>query len=266
MVTRYLRSWGRYLGARYDFRLGALSRFFFAASSRCSSGWYGRWSCRERANAMRRKILIFVLQFIPIFAICLWLYPHMLSVVQRIVVPGIDVGLHLVQPPMRIELTDDVIDSKLATVCASCHTCVVRCPRGIDVPRVYEAVRLLTLRQNEDAGEALAPGKRFGTILVEKGVLQPLIVRPDPTGRAIDPARHTELRFEIGPRRLGPAIRARDPGGGHGCRGRRHRADCGRGLSRADLGSQGQERPDDPGERGDAAHRRVLPFRGGSDH
>ena len=33
-------------------------------------------------------------------------------------------------------------------VCASCHTCMVRCPRGIDIPRVMEALRLLKLRQN----------------------------------------------------------------------------------------------------------------------
>jgi heterodisulfide reductase subunit C len=33
-------------------------------------------------------------------------------------------------------------------VCASCHTCVVRCPRGIDIPRVMEAIRQLTLRKN----------------------------------------------------------------------------------------------------------------------
>lgn len=56
---------------------------------------------------MRRKILLFVLQFIPIFALCLWLYPHVLPVVQRVVVAGIDVGLHQVDPEMRIELTDD---------------------------------------------------------------------------------------------------------------------------------------------------------------
>ena len=27
---------------------------------------------------------------------------------------------------------------------------MVQCPRGIDLPRVYEAVRLLTLRENID--------------------------------------------------------------------------------------------------------------------
>ncbi len=33
-------------------------------------------------------------------------------------------------------------------VCASCHSCEVRCPRGIDIPRVMEAIRQLKLRQN----------------------------------------------------------------------------------------------------------------------
>ena len=33
-------------------------------------------------------------------------------------------------------------------VCASCHTCQVRCPRGLDIPKVMEALRLIKLRQN----------------------------------------------------------------------------------------------------------------------
>jgi heterodisulfide reductase subunit C len=43
-----------------------------------------------------------------------------------------------------------VIDARIGEFCASCHTCVVRCPRGIDVPRVFEAVRQLVLRTNTD--------------------------------------------------------------------------------------------------------------------
>jgi heterodisulfide reductase subunit C2 len=35
-------------------------------------------------------------------------------------------------------------------VCASCHSCMVRCPRGIDITRVMEALRLIRLRQNVD--------------------------------------------------------------------------------------------------------------------
>jgi len=33
-------------------------------------------------------------------------------------------------------------------VCASCHTCMVRCPRGVDITKVMEALRLTKLRQN----------------------------------------------------------------------------------------------------------------------
>ena len=46
--------------------------------------------------------------------------------------------------------TEEVLDARIGEFCASCHTCVVRCPRDIDVPRVYEAVRQYTLRQNID--------------------------------------------------------------------------------------------------------------------
>ncbi len=35
-------------------------------------------------------------------------------------------------------------------VCSSCYFCGVICPRGLDVPKVMEALRLLTLRENID--------------------------------------------------------------------------------------------------------------------
>lgn len=56
---------------------------------------------------MRRKILLFIVQFIPIFALSLWLYPRVLPAVQWVVVPAVDIGLHQLDPPMRMELTDD---------------------------------------------------------------------------------------------------------------------------------------------------------------
>jgi len=34
--------------------------------------------------------------------------------------------------------------------CASCYTCSVRCPRGIDIAKVMEALRQLVLRTNEN--------------------------------------------------------------------------------------------------------------------
>jgi heterodisulfide reductase subunit C len=54
----------------------------------------------------------------------------------------------------------DALDlANTAWVCASCHTCQVRCPRGIDIPKVMEALRLIKLRQNVNHLEpsSLAP-------------------------------------------------------------------------------------------------------------
>jgi len=54
--------------------------------------------------------------------------------------------MHLLQ----MGLTEDAQGAHVGDLCAACHTCTVRCPRGIDVARVFEAVRLLPLRRNVD--------------------------------------------------------------------------------------------------------------------
>lgn len=43
---------------------------------------------------------------------------------------------------------DDVIDSKTIWLCASCFTCTARCPKGVDLAKVMEALRLLLLRKS----------------------------------------------------------------------------------------------------------------------
>jgi heterodisulfide reductase subunit C2 len=48
----------------------------------------------------------------------------------------------------QLGMEESVSGSKTSFTCASCHTCTVNCPRGIDLARVMEAVRLLTLRKN----------------------------------------------------------------------------------------------------------------------
>ncbi len=41
-----------------------------------------------------------------------------------------------------VELGDEeVLDTKTFWVCASCFTCTTRCPRGIDIAKVWEALR-----------------------------------------------------------------------------------------------------------------------------
>jgi heterodisulfide reductase subunit C len=44
----------------------------------------------------------------------------------------------------------EVLDSKAMWVCASCFACTIRCPRGLDLSKVAEAMRQITLRQAID--------------------------------------------------------------------------------------------------------------------
>jgi heterodisulfide reductase subunit C len=51
---------------------------------------------------------------------------------------------------VQLGLEDDIANSKTIWLCASCLTCAVRCPRGVDLAKIMEALRLLTLRENID--------------------------------------------------------------------------------------------------------------------
>ena len=44
----------------------------------------------------------------------------------------------------------DVLDTRAMWYCASCFTCTVRCPRGLDLAKVAEALRQVRLRRAED--------------------------------------------------------------------------------------------------------------------
>ena len=55
----------------------------------------------------RSKILALALVFMPAFGVCLLSYPHVQPQYQKAVVAAVDVGLHHLDPPMRIEITDD---------------------------------------------------------------------------------------------------------------------------------------------------------------
>jgi heterodisulfide reductase subunit C2 len=48
----------------------------------------------------------------------------------------------------------DVLDCQAIWVCASCLTCVTRCPKGVDLSRVMEALRQIRLRRGD---EVLSP-------------------------------------------------------------------------------------------------------------
>ena len=42
---------------------------------------------------------------------------------------------------------EDVLESNTIWICASCLTCATRCPKGVDLPRLMEALRQIALRQ-----------------------------------------------------------------------------------------------------------------------
>jgi len=49
-----------------------------------------------------------------------------------------------------LQLGDErVLSSRSPWVCASCLACEVRCPKGVDIAKVMEALRLLVLRKGE---------------------------------------------------------------------------------------------------------------------
>jgi len=50
----------------------------------------------------------------------------------------------------RLGMQNEIVKSKTVWICASCLACTVNCPRGFDLSRLMEAIRLLTLRRNVD--------------------------------------------------------------------------------------------------------------------
>jgi heterodisulfide reductase subunit C len=45
---------------------------------------------------------------------------------------------------------EEALEAKTIWICASCQTCLSRCPRGVDLPRVMEALRQIVLREHGD--------------------------------------------------------------------------------------------------------------------
>lgn len=42
----------------------------------------------------------------------------------------------------------EVLDSQTIWTCAACLTCVSRCPKGIDLPRIMEAMRVIKMQMD----------------------------------------------------------------------------------------------------------------------
>lgn len=50
----------------------------------------------------------------------------------------------------QLGLKDELLNSKSVWICASCMTCNVRCPKGVKIAEVMEAIRQILLRKRKD--------------------------------------------------------------------------------------------------------------------
>jgi len=50
----------------------------------------------------------------------------------------------------QLGFKDELLRSKSIWICASCMTCNARCPKGINIAEVIEAIRQILLRKRED--------------------------------------------------------------------------------------------------------------------
>lgn len=62
---------------------------------------------------------------------------------------GCPVAFAMDNPPrqilrlLQVGLIKEALESNSVWICASCQTCYARCPRGVNIPRVMEAVRIM---------------------------------------------------------------------------------------------------------------------------
>ncbi|MEM2925387.1 MAG: 4Fe-4S dicluster domain-containing protein [Methanocellales archaeon] len=59
-------------------------------------------------------------------------------------------GCHQVIRLLQLGQIEEALNSKIIWLCASCYTCETRCPKGVNLPRVMEALRQHRLRRNID--------------------------------------------------------------------------------------------------------------------
>ena len=77
-------------------------------------------------------------------------------------VPDMDLSPRQVIELARLGMQEEIVESKTVWICATCLACTVNCPRGFDLSKLMEAIRLLTLRKNVDhiRPEDISPQER----------------------------------------------------------------------------------------------------------
>ena len=51
---------------------------------------------------------------------------------------------------VNLELEEKIFSTNTIWICSTCYACQVRCPQGINIPKIMEALRQMRLRKNAD--------------------------------------------------------------------------------------------------------------------
>lgn len=51
---------------------------------------------------------------------------------------------------LQLGLAEEVLDSDAPWYCAACQTCYARCPKGLDLSRIMEAIREIAIQERGD--------------------------------------------------------------------------------------------------------------------
>ncbi len=68
-----------------------------------------------------------------------------------------DVAPHQVMRSIQMNRREAVLKSRTLWVCASCQTCVTRCPQGLDLPRMMDALKMKARSQGVECPVPSAP-------------------------------------------------------------------------------------------------------------
>ena len=70
---------------------------------------------------------------------------------------AMDILPHQVLRHIQYDHRERILSSKTIWICASCYACSVRCPNNIDIAKIMDALRNLSLRSGVEPGEKDIP-------------------------------------------------------------------------------------------------------------
>ncbi len=79
---------------------------------------------------------------------------------------------------IQLGMRDEVLQSTTIWTCASCNTCITRCPRGVRIPEIMGALKSIAIRDNIKPGypKGMVFYKEFNDEVKRYGLLPEMIL------------------------------------------------------------------------------------------